>query len=335
MAASGEDYSVEQEVAAFFFKTSTTRAACDTRAKELVGGSITLVAVQGVCSYTVHAGTSSEFVVQYRLTSLALPLDKLALAHKVYGSLVPDVDLKGQLGEDADGREAVYIYIMPRVNGISHLDFILAYGYPDYTPDICAARLTLVIDVARFFALAWKAPQQIDTAQLDRLRERYEKDLHLLLTTLPDRYRPLIQEALQAMPSIMSLPMILLHKDFNVCNIMVDEKTCHLTGVIDWAEAEVGPFGLNLYSIQQLMEDAFWQTLQEEVDGLSEENIRTIKATMVVRLLLSRGFTSRLANKPEPIPISDDEAGSYNMLHLHGLLIDSSTRFVDWDKAFG
>lgn len=31
--------------------------------------------------------------------------------------------------------------------------------------------------------------------------------------------------------------MVLLHRDFDTSNILVDEKSCHVTGVIDGAEA--------------------------------------------------------------------------------------------------
>lgn len=46
--------------------------------------------------------------------------------------------------------------------------------------------------------------------------------------------------------------MVLLHRDFSSCNIMVDEKTCHLAGVMDWAEAEIAPFGLNIDPVSML-----------------------------------------------------------------------------------
>lgn len=54
------------------------------------------------------------------------------------------------------------------------------------------------------------------------------------------------------MEAILSLPMVLLYRDFSTCNIMVDEISCHLTGVIDWAEAEICPFDQNLHSLQAL-----------------------------------------------------------------------------------
>jgi hypothetical protein len=199
----------------------------------------------------------------------------------------------------------------------------------------------------RFFAFAWRAPQDIDQAHRDSLRRRYEKELRLLFVSLPDRFRPIIQNSLDSMEAIFSLPMVLLHKDFGICNIMVDSTSCHLVGVIDWAEAEIGPFGLNLHSLQPLMskfhlkngwiryddydnlQETFWSTFYQKVGGLSKETIRAIQSARVVGLLLSSGFTSRLANMLEPAPIRDDESGAYNMRDLDGLLINPATRFAE------
>ena len=103
-----------------------------------------------------------------------------------------------------------------------------------------------------FFALSWKAPQEVDADHRENLRQRYTNDLQLLLRSLPSRFHQTTQKCLDSMKAIMSLPMVLLHHDFYGCNIMVDETSCHLTGVIDWAEAEIGPFGQNLDSLQAL-----------------------------------------------------------------------------------
>lgn len=46
MGLGNQEYSVDQEIIDFFKKTSATRSACDERAKELVGGTPTPVAVQ-------------------------------------------------------------------------------------------------------------------------------------------------------------------------------------------------------------------------------------------------------------------------------------------------
>ncbi|KAJ2891206.1 hypothetical protein MKZ38_000733 [Zalerion maritima] len=321
LSSSNQEYSVDQEIADFFDKTSATRSACEVRAKELVGGNVIPVAVQGVtvCSYWVHAGHNDDFVVQFRPKSLQLRTETTCLAQDIYGSLAP---------------RPLCIYVVSRVRGISHLDFVSAHNSPQNWPENFTWRKNLIADVARFLALAWKTPQDIDQASLDGLCHRYEKELRLLLTSLPDRFHPIIQKSLDPMLVISSLPVVLLHKDFGTCNIMVDSGSCHLVGVIDWAEAEIGPFGLNMHSLQPLMSqfhlkngwvryddydilgETFWHNFSEEVGGLGEEEIRTIKSARVVGLLLSSGFTSRLANMPKPVPIRDDESGAYGMRDL-------------------
>ena len=48
-------------------------------------------------------------------------------------------------------------------------------------------------------------------------------------------------------------------------------------------------------------------------------------------LLLSSGFTGRLVNETEPVPIGDDEVGRYNMLSLDGLPLNPATRLDNLD----
>jgi hypothetical protein len=204
---------------------------------------------------------------------------------------------------------------------------------------------SLLTSTWRFFAICWKNPQPVDIAFCHRLEDKFRRELNLLLS-IPDRFHPLIHSLLESLPAILSLPMVLLHKDFGSCNILVDEKSFHLMGVVDWAEAEIGPFGMNLHSLQTLstdlhlkngitkyedhesLQDLFWSTFRQEVGGLPDETIETIKAARVLGQLLSRGFTSRLANMPEAVPIKDDASGRYNLLILDGTLINPDTKFV-------
>lgn len=162
-------------------------------------------------------------------------------------------------------------------------------------------------------ALSWKVPQPVGPEYRDRLRETYVADLELLNTSLPSRFRPIIQTCLDHIDDILSLPMVLLHQAFGTCNIIVDKATCHLVGVIDWAEAEVCPLGLNLYSLRFLsgklhlrngwtryedyhaLQDTFWERFNQEVGDLSGHQLQTIKLARALGLLLSFGFTSRLA----------------------------------------
>lgn len=172
-----QNYNVEQEIADFFStKTRVTRNSCDEFAKKLIvekstntdtitdtsTAQLEIVPTQGVCSYTVYAGTSNsstlDWVVQFRLKSLALPMETMERARRVYGGLVPEVSFRGEMGGDAcndgegdgddDGRENLVVYVMPRMRGISRLEYILAHGFPEDGERICEARERLVGDVA-------------------------------------------------------------------------------------------------------------------------------------------------------------------------------------------
>lgn len=133
MATTYSEYSVDAEIEAFFRKTSATRSACNARARELAGENVAPVEVQGVCSYSVYAGPELESVIQFRLESLALKTEVASPATEVYGSLAPKVSFEGRVGDG--GKEPLYVYLMSRVRGMTHLDFILAHGFPENSPD--------------------------------------------------------------------------------------------------------------------------------------------------------------------------------------------------------
>ena len=139
--------------------------------------------------------------------------------------------------------------------------------------------------------------------------------------------------------------MVLEHQDLFSCNIMVDESTCHLVSVIDWAEAEICPFGFNLCSLEvttgklhlrngwtryedyDALQKTFWGRFEQEVGAISAQQIHTIKMARVLGVLLRYGFTRHLANEPKPVPIGDGETGRYNTLSLDGFLMNPETRF--------
>lgn len=129
-----------------------TRAECHTRAAELAGDNIVPVQVQGVCSYSLYAGPELEYVVQFRLTSLALNVEVTSRAVEVYGPLAPSVSFEGTVGDGE--KEPLHVYLMRRVRGITHLDFILKKGYPEDSPDNIRWRKNLIGDVPRYVSAA-------------------------------------------------------------------------------------------------------------------------------------------------------------------------------------
>lgn len=116
-----------------------------------MGGTVTPIAVQGVCSYSVYAGPNHEHVVQFRLRSLRLKTGIANIASNLYGSLVPSVSYHGQIGgDDVNGKELLSVYVMSRVKGISYLDIILAHNLPENSPEYFTWRQNPISDVARY-----------------------------------------------------------------------------------------------------------------------------------------------------------------------------------------
>ncbi|CAG8075534.1 unnamed protein product [Penicillium salamii] len=187
-----ENYSAENKIAEFFAQTTTTQAKCNTKARELVGGDVIPVGIQGSCSYTVYAGTKQEFVVQFRLRPVLLEMKTVALARQIYESLVPWTTCHGHMGDMVDGKECLIIYVMDRVQGVSQLEFQLSRAESS-SLEFPAWRQNLVSDLAKFFARAWNFPVHVDDEVREALQKRYETDLKLLYHALPDRFRPIIQ----------------------------------------------------------------------------------------------------------------------------------------------
>ncbi|KAK4131532.1 hypothetical protein BT67DRAFT_387564, partial [Trichocladium antarcticum] len=73
--------------------------------------------------------------------------------------------------------------------GISRLDFILVHSFPENSPENTARRKNLIQDVARFFAIVWKAPQVVDQDYLDRRRRRLGSRAEGVARHLPVRAR--------------------------------------------------------------------------------------------------------------------------------------------------
>ncbi|KAK3298427.1 uncharacterized protein B0H64DRAFT_74750 [Chaetomium fimeti] len=73
-----------------------------------------------------YAGPELEYVVQFLLESLALKTEVTSQVNEVYGSLAPKMSFEGKVGEGEGEGEPFYIYLMTRVRGVTHLDFILA-----------------------------------------------------------------------------------------------------------------------------------------------------------------------------------------------------------------
>lgn len=85
-------------------------------------------------------------------------------------------------------------------------------------------------------------------------------------------------------------PQVLTHGDLSVTNILVDEKSYGITGIVDWSLAAILPFGMELdclflttgymsrdgwhdYACRRRLHEAFWAELWS-VSGVGDDTPR-------------------------------------------------------------
>ncbi|ODA75768.1 hypothetical protein RJ55_08701 [Drechmeria coniospora] len=141
------EYSVDAEIEAFK-KSSANRAACDAKARELAGDTIVPSMSRAYAANSVYAGPELEYVVQFRLETLAPKAEVTSQMNDAYGSLVTLVSFEGKVGEGEGG--PLRVYLMSRVRGVTHLDFILAHGFAEIYRRSFVRHENLIDDVAQY-----------------------------------------------------------------------------------------------------------------------------------------------------------------------------------------
>lgn len=92
----------------------------------------------------------------------------------------------------------------------------------------------------------------MDLKVLEERRSGVQRRLDTLRRTSPPiLHENTITELERCLPTLFShdWPQVLAHNDFSKTNILVDEKTLEITGIVDWSLAEVLPFGMELDSL--------------------------------------------------------------------------------------
>lgn len=258
-----------------------------------------------------------ERIVQLRPAPHALDLDIMDVASKTYSSLVPTIALL-----DVPLPAHIKAYTMNRLTGIP-LSGLLPRTCTLTTED--QARLqTLISSFADFITQSWQRASKARTPLLPRTTRadspmQHDSDmlsqccgkvgssifhrLKQLAAGLPDAFlRAKAAEVLSAVQRVPDYPVVLSHGDLIPTNILVDQHSWEVTGVVDWAEAEFLPFGTCLYGLEHLLgylapassdrrpawiyfEDAerlrtaFWVRLLQAVPELRtrEEKVKTMR----------------------------------------------------------
>jgi len=243
---------------------------------------------QGYCSYTllvtppkvafaretnrlqataeVQCEDEPVLIVQLRPPQHALDLNIVRAASTAHPALAPtieDLDLSLPRG--------ICAYEMRKVDG-TPLSRLQQHGHS--LDDSAGKRLErLITSFADIVAQSWHSPQKVHyivrTVRADspmderpsmlaqccgKVGSTIISRLERLASELPDEHlRERARETTRAIQRIEDYPIVLNHGDLIPSNILVDQNTWEITGLVDWAEAEYLPFGTCLYGLEHLL----------------------------------------------------------------------------------
>lgn len=90
-------------------------------------------------------------------------------------------------------------------------------------------------------------------------------------------------------------------------NILINPKTGNITGIVDWAESRILPFGFALWGLENILgymdstgwhyydnrrelEDCFWQVFKAKIRNTSEADMRLIQRARMTGLFCRYGL---------------------------------------------
>lgn len=261
-------------------------------------------------------GMARQVIVQVRPAQFALNLDMAREVSRIYPSVAPNI-----LALDICIPGSLCAYQMDRLPGTPLSRLQLHEVSPGV--QLQAKQETLMMSFAHNIAQSWPSfagrdrrdsvlqpvsPFNGDCSVLSsctgKVGSRIIQKLQKLTQELPDQWlQDRANTTLEKLRQILEYPVVLNHGDLILSNILVDETTWEMTGLVDWAETEHLPFGTCLYGLEHMLgflrpslQDArqsafvyydnaaqlrqlFWSTLTNmipELEGIQDET-RTMR----------------------------------------------------------
>ncbi|KAI6370924.1 hypothetical protein MCOR25_004057 [Pyricularia grisea] len=212
------------------------------------------VPFQGGCSYSLLVGDSK--VLQYRLGTDFLDLSIIKQARQVYADLVPNSEYLGPVEVvvlNPANPISMNLYVHDRIGGSSLAEY--RNESQDKPPNRqYADREALVRNLARFVAKGCNQKVRHPPPSLGRVGSSLQHRLEMLRDRLPERFQPFARSSLDYLRETEStIPWVLTHGDVVPGNIMIDPQGPRISGVLDWAEAEWLPMGIQLYGLEEFL----------------------------------------------------------------------------------
>ncbi|KAK6001304.1 hypothetical protein QM012_002635 [Aureobasidium pullulans] len=221
-----------------------SQASCDAYAEKILNQPVRPLDWQGCHSYTLESG-DEQIVIQFR--SAASPLDKntVKLAKKVHPTLVPATEYLGFF-ESTE----VTVWKMDKIPGLG-----IFYVMDDDDVDIKTKLPATVTNMAKFYVEAWQSRQTPSLEETLAVRQTCETKLAELEEkhSSSSPFLNHIRTCKEALDDILKLPWVLTHDDLSSMNLLFNRTTGNLVGVVDWADAEIWPFGKGLWGVESVL----------------------------------------------------------------------------------
>lgn len=250
------------------------RLSClDVIQRRYEGGIVQKLQDQGYCSLTLLVTNSGQsLIVQIRPAQHALDMGIVQAAKEIYEQLAPSIcHLHLDLDFDINlRRRRLCVYEMERMDG-TPLARVLP-RCPDSILVLWRKQERLVESFTAMIAQSLKGTQakledrsvradshMEDTSSIlsrctGKVGSSIMSRLEELRGNLPEGHlRTIADETLASIKALKDYPVVLNHGDLIPSNILVDEETWEITGLVDWAEAEYLPFGTCLYGLEHLL----------------------------------------------------------------------------------
>ncbi|KAJ6032052.1 hypothetical protein N7540_002784 [Penicillium herquei] len=286
----------QQEIDRFFDRRqSPKQLECDEYAHKISGGSVQAVGVPGSLSYTVLCTDCPReprnLIVSLREVGSTLDTAVTQLAKSIHGDLVPKALFHGEM---PNSNPSLLVYTMPYLQGITCLEAFSSKL--EMKPEEEAKHLCFFKNLAR----CWSSPRPVDFQVQNDTREEIHRRLTKVKSTYFESVIPhaTILELERSLPVLFqqTYSQVLTHNDLSQTNILVNEETFEITGLIDWSLAKVLPFGMELetlilatgymgikewhtYTCRKRLIDASWAEFWAQcqiVDPIRQQEVRSI-----------------------------------------------------------
>ncbi|KAJ5352142.1 Mus38-like protein [Penicillium brevicompactum] len=157
----------------------------------------------------------------------------------------------------------------------THAEFVALVGYHG---TIGTDRPLHIYEMDKFDGIPYIMAR--DISHIDNKTHKFST----LVEFLPPRFKSSLLSIRKDLPSNFSgaLPFVISHGDLCEMNMLVNPENGKLTGIVDWAEARILPFGFSLWRFENVLgfmdsegwhyydnrrelEDLFWNSFRAEI----------------------------------------------------------------------